>query len=408
MHDARKHSKQRILDTMKDDLYQRRPSRNDNFADSVVEVIQVAVDAIGRGDTERLGKLLEENPSIVDASGALDPPEEEPHYFTGATLLHYVAGNPTQNPLPPNVLEIVRILVDAGADPNATTAKGHTAIDLIASGRAPREAGVQIELIDYLAERGGDVNVRPWRTPLETALMHGETEASEALLRHGAKTDLRLAAGLGRIDEIETYFLEDGTLKPDACGLIPEVDGKKPTPTDEEILVEAFVLAVMNWQFETVDFLLEKGVNINTHDKYCHGGNHTPLHHCCSNVARSTNRTETTMVEFLLERGADPTIKDAGIANSMPIGWAIHNGHPKILTLLLERGAYAVDPSSMVRHAASRDSINVLKVLLKAGGGAETTAGPFGDGTDDEGETALQIAEKRGRADFVALLKEYA
>jgi ankyrin repeat protein len=43
------------------------------------------------------------------------------------------------------------------------------------------------------------------------------------------------------------------------------------------------------------------------------------------------------MIELLLERGADPTIKDAKIG-ALPAGWAAHAGRTEIAKLL-ERAA---------------------------------------------------------------------
>jgi hypothetical protein len=63
------------------------------------------------GDAERLRALLRANPSLVKARSELEPPMS---YFVGATLLHYVSGNPYHSPLPPNVVEIARLLIEAG------------------------------------------------------------------------------------------------------------------------------------------------------------------------------------------------------------------------------------------------------------------------------------------------------
>src|SRR5262249_55953899 len=80
------------------------------------------------GDGERLRALIEDDPSLLRAQGHLAAPF---HYFTGATLLHHVAGNPLRAPLPSNVVELAQLLLDLGADPNAETLAGATTMGLV-------------------------------------------------------------------------------------------------------------------------------------------------------------------------------------------------------------------------------------------------------------------------------------
>ncbi len=55
-----------------------------------------AVAAMDAGDVDRLRRLLAADPSLVHARTNLAPPF---HYFTAATLLHHVAGNPDRGPV---------------------------------------------------------------------------------------------------------------------------------------------------------------------------------------------------------------------------------------------------------------------------------------------------------------------
>ena len=85
-----------------------------------------ALAAMDAGDAAELSRLVAAYPDLVRARTNLEPPY---HYFTGATLLHHVAGNPdrgqvgrnTRPPLPANSADIAQVLLDAGADVNAST-----------------------------------------------------------------------------------------------------------------------------------------------------------------------------------------------------------------------------------------------------------------------------------------------
>src|SRR6185503_18619376 len=68
-----------------------------------------ALAAFDAGDAGRLRALLAEDPSLVHARTNLDPPYG---YFSAATLLHHVAGNPwrERRKLPANIVELARVL----------------------------------------------------------------------------------------------------------------------------------------------------------------------------------------------------------------------------------------------------------------------------------------------------------
>ena len=353
----------------------------------------VAVAAIGEGDGDALRSLLEAHPEMVHQRSPVEPGDDGFGYFAGAMLLHYTAGNPTNFPLSARAMDMMDILLDAGADVNATTNVGHTTLSLAASANVARERGIQIQMLERLMSRGADPNVGAPYSALEAALMHGESAAGDALYSFGAHVDLRLASGLGRTDLMPVYFAVDQSPTRNAYELLPPLgEGGGLDISEAEVLTEALAFAVINWRFDAIDFLLEKGADFNAHDRFCHGGSHTPLHYACSHVAHTAHRTEPAMIEFLLSRGADPTVRDAGIADARPFSWAIHNRLPKIVAHMLEHGGCAEDLDSSLRHAVEQDFIDIAQLLVEAG------ANPM----------ALQIAEEGDNLKMTEFLKEAA
>ncbi|CAN5711109.1 hypothetical protein BH11ARM2_BH11ARM2_18980 [soil metagenome] len=100
-----------------------------------------AVDLIDAGDEAGLREWLANHPGLARRRVFF----QGGGYFAHPTLLGFVAENPIRHAtLPPSIVNIARILVEAGADPNDGT------LGLVANGRVPRECRVQIPLVDFL------------------------------------------------------------------------------------------------------------------------------------------------------------------------------------------------------------------------------------------------------------------
>ncbi|HEY6891426.1 MAG TPA: hypothetical protein VI300_26705 [Solirubrobacter sp.] len=108
-------------------------------------------------------------------------------YFARPYLLWFVAENPIRNGvLPANIVDVTRVLLEAGAEGR------DYALELVVSGQVPRECGVQLDLIDVLVDAGADPNC------LDSALAHSENGAADRLLERGARETLVAAVCLGR------------------------------------------------------------------------------------------------------------------------------------------------------------------------------------------------------------------
>ena len=174
-------------------------------------------------------------------------------------------------------------------------------------------------------------------SPLEEALYWNGRRVLALLLQRGASIqNLRIAAGLGRTDVIETFFDADGNLRPEAGTInwpwgIPSVieesnfDAHGKSKLVEKvatfrndrqgIIDNALVYACMHGHLEAASFLLEHGAQLNViPGGFDYSG--TALHYAAFNGHRA-------MVDFLIARGADVNIKDTKIGQT-PASWADH------------------------------------------------------------------------------------
>src|ERR1700744_3559117 len=154
-----------------------------------------AVEAIDSGDIATLQSLIVEHPSLVKE--CLKTTDEG--YFKDPYLIWFVADNPIRNDkLPPNIADVTRLLVEAVKREALDTYQHQIdyALGLVATGRIPRERGVQIALMDLLidagAKPGGGIG----------AIAHGNMEAAQHLINRGGKLTLAVAVCLERIEDI--------------------------------------------------------------------------------------------------------------------------------------------------------------------------------------------------------------
>jgi len=225
-----------------------------------------------------------------------------------------------------NKVEMAQVLIDAGAEINGP-------LGACASGN-------NVEVAAALLDAGAEINgIGSW-SPLEEALYWSSNDVRDLLLECGASVhNLRIAAGLGRTDLIESFFNSDGSLKPEAGKIAwpfgdPQ-DSNLPLQIKEElqakieawsnesqnIINNAFIYACMHNRIEAAKLLLEKGAKINAIPPgFDYAG--TGLHNAAVNGHRA-------MVEFLIENGADANIRDEKV-NGTPAGWADYGGHGEL------------------------------------------------------------------------------
>jgi len=104
---------------------------------------ELAVNLLLEGNLQGLISILQENPELVNQRSS---------YGHNATLLHYVGSNGVEfwrQKVPLNLAELTKVILDAGADKNATMKvyNGHfTTIELLTTSAHPYEAGLVKEL----------------------------------------------------------------------------------------------------------------------------------------------------------------------------------------------------------------------------------------------------------------------
>ena len=264
---------------------------------SPVSNFEAAVDAIVAGDAATLGTLLRDHPELATARSTRD------HQ---STLLHYVSANGVEDfrqKTPPNIVAITQLLLQAGADVNATSEAyggGSTALGLVSTSVHPEQAGVQIALLETLLANGATIEQNAAAdagAAITSCLANGQPEAARYLASRGAVMNLEGAAGLGRLDVVGTFFDGNGALVP-AAG--------------REQLEKGLLNACGYRHIDVVRFLLEKGVDPNVRNR----GGETALHW-------ASFGPDPAIASLLLERGAAVDARDNRF-KATPLDWTLY------------------------------------------------------------------------------------
>jgi ankyrin repeat protein len=285
----------------------------------VTEPFALAFEAIKADDGAGLAALLAKHRGLANAAG------------TNGNRLIMLAMSFGRIPM-------IEALLAAGADPNLPNNKGWTALHQAAYSD-PTRSQDSIAILERLLAAGASPYSEAYGdggTPLMVSLFWGHRVLAERLAAIAVvPLNLRVAAGLGRLDLMHALFTKDG-LRPEAnwhrefhrphSGFPPW----RPSDEHAEILAEALTYAARSGRIDAMAFLLERGVNIDA-EPY----NGTSLHWA---VAR--RRPEA--VTWLLNHGADVSRRAAfgGTRGVTPLHVAAAwEGSPDCARILLARGA---------------------------------------------------------------------
>ena len=226
--------------------------------------------AVRGGDAEAIRRLLLADPGLATARLL-------GRRGGSSTPLHLVADWPGYFPNGP---QIVRLLIEAGADPNAlTTARGsdkpgpgsETPLHYAASSD-------DLEVAEALIDGGADIEVPDGSigTPLDNAVGYTCWHVARLLVARGARVEKAWhAAALGMLDRLEAVL------------------GSDPLAQD---VSQAFWHACAGGQRRAAQYLLSRGADLAWEPDYAHG---TPLDAASGHSTRQEN-----VMNWLRELGA--------------------------------------------------------------------------------------------------------
>jgi peptide-methionine (S)-S-oxide reductase len=243
---------------------------------------RAAVDAIHRGEAAGLARLLDAHPRLL-RERAIEPDCYPPSYFRDPKLFWFVANNPILvKRMPATIVAVAGVMIARGVE----QADLDYTLELVMSGSAAREQGLQLPLMSALVDAGAVPTTRA----IDVALGHRETRPVETLLARGLAMTASIAAALGRNRAL-------AALLPNAAG-------------DER--QKALGMAVINRHLDAARLCLDAGADVNGFlPVHAHS---TPLHQAVANE-------DTPMMDLLLARGARADIPDT-MWNSTALGWA--------------------------------------------------------------------------------------
>jgi len=221
-----------------------------------------AVTAVQSGNMAVLDRLLTDHPELVTARiGDGD---------CSRTLLHAATDWPGNFPNGP---EVVKRLVQSGADVNARFHGGHTETPLHWAASSN-----DVAVLDTLLDAGADIDapgaVLGGGSALADACGFANWHAARRLVERGARTRLKDAAALGFLDRVSEAFT-------------------RPAAPDHEEITRALWSACHGGQRAVADYLLDRGADIN----WIGRDNLTPL-----DVAEQGGTDE--LIGWLRDRGA--------------------------------------------------------------------------------------------------------
>jgi ankyrin repeat protein len=210
-------------------------------------------------------------------------------------------------------IEVVKLLIDRGANVNAILEDGIT--PLINAARAGH-----VNICALLIEKGADVDIKPasGQTALSTSAKYGKLKTAEFLIKKGATVDAR--DFFGRTPLMYAAAFNDTAM----CILLISHNADKSIVDNDG--VNALLAACINNRIETTRVLLEKGMSPDAKDL----NGVTPL------MVASGNGN-FALAELLLKYNANINIKTSSGETALTI--AVLKSNERMVNMLIEHKA---------------------------------------------------------------------
>lgn len=272
------------------------------------------------GDVKRVRELLDEDPGLANRT---------PDYIT-----YYIgSGTPLKNAAAKGHIEIVKLLLERGADPNlpeeGIAPHGHALYAAVSQGH--------FEIAKLLLEHGAYPNpeVESSADALTRAIMNKNEKMIELLCSYGAARAVHIMAYYGDVQTAAAVFAANPALADDPEALTNAAGEGQ----------EAFVRLLLRYQPDLPQRLSFPAWSVGAKTRelnellFKHGMNPsqpdwlrvTPLHH----FAR---KGDVENAALFLDHGADLHARDEDIC-STPLAWAAKFGQIRMVEFLLKRGA---------------------------------------------------------------------
>ena len=144
---------------------------------------------------------------------------------------------------------------------------------------------------------------------------------------------------------------------------------------------EDFFAAARRGDAAAVKAFLDKGVDVNAKTQYG-----------ATALSYASDKGHTEVVRLLLERGADPNVRDT-FYGATPMSWAAPKGHVEVVRLLIEKGSK--DKGEALKLGVDKGAVELVKAVLAKG---EVPAATL--------TKALSKAEAQNRTEIADLLKK--